>query len=431
MANLTNYWKKNDKENYSLFQFEKMNNTLATFPGRENLLEWFGRQSADIYDVNAHIHSPFSFSAFDDLEQAFRLASGEGVRVLGLNDFNTVEGYALFHELGMKYKIFPLFNIEFMGLLKDEQKKGIRVNDPNNPGRVYFSGKGLDFPVSFGSGSRQKIEVIIEEGHRQVREMTEKMNNLLNSLDSRLSVDFEIIKKNFTLGMVRERHIARAVHLLIDDRFRSPEAKSGFLKRLYNGIDPGADILYPASVENEIRARMLKSGGPAFVEEDPGAFLGLDEIISIILDGGGIPCYPVLLDDKNGWHTEFESDMQTLCSWLRARGIYCIELIPGRNDGTILEKFVLFFRDNGFIVLFGTEHNTPSLDPLRITSRGKVPLDDLLRETAFQGACVIAAHQYLRARGENGFESNGKNGSGEINELARLGRAVIEKYLNY
>jgi hypothetical protein len=409
-----------------------MSNILSRFPGREKILEWYGKYGGDdIYDVNAHIHSPFSFSAFNDLEQAFRLASGVGVRVLGLNDFNTTEGYALFHELGMKYKIFPLFNIEFMGLLRNEQKSGLRINDPNNPGRIYFSGKGLDFPVSIGSGSRQKIENIKEEGHRQVREMTEKMNELLNSLDNGLFIDFETIKKSLTLGMVRERHIARAVHLLIDERFSTPEQKKDFLRRLYDGKDPAADMLNPAAVENEFRARMLKSGGRAFVEEEPGAFLELDEIISIILDGGGIPCYPVLLDDKNGWHTEFESDMEALCSWLRSRSIRCIELIPGRNDQAILKKFVLFFRENGFIVLFGTEHNTPLLDPLRVTARGEVPLDDRLREIAFQGACVVAAHQYLRARNEKGFESTGYKANGDqIDELARLGKAVIENFFN-
>jgi len=29
--------------------------------------------------------------------------------------------------------IFPLFNIEFISLLKKEQKEGVRINDPNNP----------------------------------------------------------------------------------------------------------------------------------------------------------------------------------------------------------------------------------------------------------------------------------------------------------
>jgi hypothetical protein len=39
---------------------------------------------------------------------------------------------------GLKYKIFPLFNIEFMALQKDLQEQNIRVNDPANPSHLFF-----------------------------------------------------------------------------------------------------------------------------------------------------------------------------------------------------------------------------------------------------------------------------------------------------
>jgi len=41
--------------------------------------------------------------------------------------------------------------------------------------------------------------------------------------------------------------------------------------------------------------------------------------------------------------------------------IGCIELIPGRNDATHLERFVNFFHEKGFVVLLGTEHNAPDM----------------------------------------------------------------------
>ena len=40
-----------------------------------------------------------------------------------------------------------LFNIEFISLNVEDQKNGIRVNDPSNPGRTYLSGKGLTSPL--------------------------------------------------------------------------------------------------------------------------------------------------------------------------------------------------------------------------------------------------------------------------------------------
>ena len=88
---------------------------------------------------------------------------------------------------------------------------------------------------------------------------------------------------------------------------------------------------------------------------------------------------------------------------LKNLGIECIELIPGRNDFNILKNFVEFFHKKGFIITFGTEHNTPEMIPLTVTARGSVPLDESLKRIAWEGACVIAAHQYLRADGRQGY----------------------------
>ena len=41
-----------------------------------------------IPDVNAHLHTPYSFSAFVDVVDALDRAATEGVRVVGINDFN-------------------------------------------------------------------------------------------------------------------------------------------------------------------------------------------------------------------------------------------------------------------------------------------------------------------------------------------------------
>lgn len=404
---------------------------LDKFPDSQTLLEWYEKSgNKKIYNVNGHIHSPYSFSAFDDLEQAFKMAVEEGVRVLGINDFNTTEGYQEFYHLSSKYNVFPLFNIEFMGLMKDEQRKGIRINDPNNPGRIYFSGKGLDYPVSIGKESEKQISGIINESHRQVKAMTMKLNEHLKDVFPGMKLDFDDIRKKYTRGMVRERHLARALRLMVFENIESATERAAFFKNLYGGKEPAAEMDNNTAVENEIRSRLLKAGGLAFVEEDPEAFLELNQIISIITDAGGIPCYPVLLDDANGRFTEFEGDMESLYKSLKSYNVSCIELIPGRNDHDILKRFVSWFREKGYTVLFGTEHNSPSLEPLNVSTRGGVTLDEELRLVSYEGACDIAAHQYLRSKGEEGyvFSSEGA-GDKERKEFAQLGKAVIEKFL--
>ena len=123
-------------------------NFLTNLPDTEELLNWYKKNKLSItWNVNGHVHSPYSFSAFKSIESMLSKAQEEDIKVLGINDFNVTDGYKEFCELSLIYKVFPLFNIEFITLSKDYQQRGILVNDRNNPGRIYFSGKGLKYPV--------------------------------------------------------------------------------------------------------------------------------------------------------------------------------------------------------------------------------------------------------------------------------------------
>ncbi len=96
-----------------------------------------------------------------------------------------------------------------------------------------------------------------------------------------------------------------------------------------------------------------------------------------------------------------------------------------------MKNFVHFFHEKGFIITFGTEHNTPEMIPLTVTTRGSVPLDESLKKIAWEGACIIAAHQYLRADGRQGYVlPDGTHSKKQMKELANLGQLIIEFFLN-
>jgi hypothetical protein len=341
------------------------------------------------------------------------------------------DGYDAFHKGCLVKKIFPLFNIEFIGLLKKEQKNGIRINDPNNPGRIYFSGKGLDYPFQLGWVQKMQLRAVRKESQQQIKAMISKLNVLLKKENSSLKLTYQNIKRNYAHDLVRERHIAQALKDLVMTTSHVAEEQLQFLENLYGGKKSKTGFSNIAALENEIRSNLLKSGGAAFVEEDQNSFLALGKIIKIIVKAGGIPCYPVLLDDASGKLTEYESDYTKLSESLSSLGIGCIELIPGRNDYSILKEFVEFFHAKGFIITFGTEHNTPEMLPLTVTCRGGVPLDDRMKRIGWEGACVIAAHQYLRADGRQGYVlPDGKHSREQMKDLVNLGQLVIEYYLN-
>jgi len=407
-------------------------NIFASFPSCEELVKKMnGNEGPSFRETNGHIHTPYSFSAFDKMETALIMAKEEKIAVLGINDFFVTDGYETFYKSCLRNNVFPLFNIEFVGLMKTEQKNGTRINDPNNPGRIYFCGKGLDYPFRAGLLDKIRLKKVIRESQNQVRMMIDKLNSLIEPIDSSLRITYEDIKDKYARELVRERHLAKAVRVLAMKNFNTSEEQLGFIETLYGGKKTKTGLDNPAALENEIRSNLLKSGGPAFVQEDESSFMELNRILKIIVNAGGIPCYPVLLDDPSGKFTEFENDAEKLCSTLSSLGIGCIELIPGRNDPSMLKDFVEFFHEKGFVITFGTEHNTPELIPLTVVSRGSVPLDESLKRIAWEGACVIAAHQYLRAQNRQGyFLDDGTISLKQKNGLAKLGHMVIEYYLN-
>jgi len=409
-----------------------MKTLLNNYPPENDLLRWSEKLAGkQPLKVNGHLHSPYSFSAFSNLEQMFKMATSENIKVLGINDFNTTDGYTEFFKLALKYKIFPLFNIEFMGMLADEQANGIRVNDPNNPGRTYFSGKGLRYPAQMDEKNKNILNSIVNKSFYQLEEIISNLNDFLQQIGSDIRIGIDEIRKKWAKELVRERHIAKALRIKIFEEFSTDEKRTIFLEKLLGDKVPKSLIDDVPALENEIRARLLKKGGVAYAKENEKVFPEIENVIEIIVNAGGIPCYPVLLDDKNGNFTEYESDPGKLLEKLKEKKVTSIELIPGRNDFNKLKEFVSFFDKNGFVITLGTEHNTPAMEPVTVSCRERKVLDRELVSISYRGTSVIAAHQYLHAQGREGYiHNNGTARTDEKEYFEQLGDAVIRKFIN-
>lgn len=402
------------------------------YPEERKLLAETVSGTDDLLLVNGHFHTPYSFSAFTEIRQVFEMALAEKVKVLGINDFYTTDGYEVFNKLAKEYHIFPLFNIEFMALQKDLQAAGVRVNDPNNPGRTYFSGKGLKYPVMLNAEMMGKLLQVQNESNRQTGEMIEKLNRWLKDLHEDFSFSFDTMKAKYAKNLLRERHIAKALREAVAEKYPSEEKQIAIWEKIFSGKAPKSPVSDFAGLENEIRGNLLKAGGKAFVPEDDKAFLSLEQVIELIIHAGGIPCYPVLLDNPSvaGEFTDFEGDYQQLYESLGAKNVYSLELIPGRNNPQILEAFVHFFNEKGFVITFGTEHNTPQLDPITVFGGDGEELSDTMKKIGYEGACVIAAHQYLLAKEKEGFlDASGKAKLDQRDEFVKLGNAVIKNFV--
>ena len=396
---------------------------LEQFPDRTTLLESYPSDHSVVsLKVNNHIHSPYSFSAFRTIEEAVQMADSEDVKILGINDFYVTEGYGEFIEKCRKHHIFPLLNIELIGISRKDQQSGIRVNDPGNPGRIYISGKGLAYPSILPVNQQEKLDRIVMESNKQVEKMVDLVNRWLEFQQVHISLSVKEIIEEYAMDSLRERHVAKALRMKIEQKSHNDDEFYKLLSQTYGGITSEKQRNDVAGLEDELRARLLKSGAPAFVPEDDKAFLSLEEIVGIIEDAGGIPTYPMLLDGAGGAFTEFEQNREQLLESLKDRGFYSIELIPLRNRIEVVKEYAEYFYENGFAVSFGTEHNSPARLPLTVSCKNMEPLDKKLMQISFYGVAFLAAHQYLCAKEGPGYER------GDRDEMELLGRAVLNHY---
>ncbi|MFP4163829.1 MAG: PHP domain-containing protein [Chitinispirillaceae bacterium] len=378
--------------------------------------------------ANTHIHSPYSFSSFDSIEQMARLGSEQNMDILGINDFNTCKGYDEFRSACAEKGIYPLFNIEFITRDTATLEAGKRWNSGSHPGAMYLCGKALNYPVRFCENTRNLLASLWKGTQDHIWKIIHRLNDHLEHCGLETEFDYNRIRSEYAKSTVRERHLARALYQELLARFPHEKTLEERFRTLFRDSSYSADVNDATSVQSDIIKRLFSPGCPAYVKKN-GWEISFDQAKKIILEAGGIPCYPFLADDKAGF-TEMEKDPHRLAHQLLDRGIHAVEFISPRTSFEVLKEYVSVFEEHHFCILFGTEHNTPEILPLLPAARDGVPFDSRLQETFSRGVCILAAHQELQSQSLTGFV----NDTGEklveenqIDEFRKTGEEAIRK----
>lgn len=345
---------------------------------------------------NCHIHLPPNFSAFTTVEQAVEEAASQGLALLGASNYYDFRVYKRLAQLAEDRGVFALFGLEVVTMQFDLQARGIKVNDPGNPGKTYLCAKAcrlLDDPPPKAQALLDEIRTGDEQ---RMRTMAELLNENLEGVD----LDYDTIVAAVALQadvapstvVLQERHLAEAAYRDL--------ARAGVAHEF--GDDPLAGPL-------ALRGALMKAGKPAYVEEP---FVTFEQGVELARETGGVPCYPVLADGVDPV-TGFEADPAALAEALLEHGIAAAEFIPNRNLTSVLEQYVPALREAGILVSAGTEHNTRGLIPL-VPECKDGPVPDSCQAIFWEGACVLAAHQVGGGFGER-----------DLNEMAAEGAKVL------
>ncbi|MEI7837544.1 MAG: hypothetical protein WCK05_14185, partial [Planctomycetota bacterium] len=387
-----------------------MEEALAALRGSGSVDQMIAQAAAGLAPAvrpasNSHIHLPPNFSAFESVRQAVELAAHQGVGAVGVSNYYDYDVYGEFVAEARRHGIFPLFGLEVISLVDDLVAGKVKVNDPNNPGRMYICGKGITKFCPMTPRAAERIGQIRACDDARMAEMTALTakvffaNGVDTQLDAAAVIDRIVARHGCRREVVtiQERHIAQAFQERLFDLV--PEGQRVAKLNAIFGVATKASATDAVKIQGEIRTHLMKAGRPAFVTE---TFLNRPEAVELILELGGIPCYPTLADGTDPV-CEYEAPVERLIASLQADGVTCVEFIPIRNKPDVLSAYVKAIRAAGLVVAAGTEHNTLdvlALDPQCVKGLA-VPED--LKDIFWEGTCVTAAHQFLNLHGRCGF----------------------------
>jgi hypothetical protein len=388
---------------------------------------------------NAHLHLPPNFSAFTTVAQAMELADKEGCRIVGASNYYDYGAYGDFAAQARKRNVFPLFGLEIICMIEDLREAGTKINDPGNPGKMYICGKGITKFEKMTPEAERILGVIRKSDSERTRLMVEKLAGILaergvpNKLDAEAVIDMVVRRHGVARETVflQERHVAQAIQEFLFASVPVEKRLEVFARVL--GTTPklkGAEDF--VGLQNELRSQLMKAGKAGYVAE---TFVDFVPAMRLIRELGGFASYPILADGNNPV-CPFEDPAEKLVANLKAREIYAAELITGRNSLPVVMKYAKAVRSAGLIVTAGTEHNTLDLIAMEPVCLKNEPVPAELKDIFYEGACVIAAHQFLTAHEETGYvDVNGKLNPGygspedRIGAFTKLGDRVIRKYL--
>jgi hypothetical protein len=354
---------------------------------------------------NTHLHVPPNFSAFTTVEDAVETSAREGVKVIGTSNFHDFGVYDRFEAAARKHGLAALFGLEFISLLEDEQRDGVKINDPANPGRAYICGKGIPAPTDPSAETKAFMDAAKVSNEERTSAMIDLIRDLFAKAGLEVDVTYQSIVDAVALRadvpaewvVLQERHVALGFQVALFEA-RPAEARAAFLEKVY-GQAPHSAPDDPIATQGELRSRLMKAGCPAFIEETPVLFT---DALKFVRGLGAIAVYPTLADGVIPI-CGYEDPVEDLIERMAGHDIYGAELIPVRNTPEVVDKYVKTWRDAGIFVMVGTEHNTQERIPVAPTCLHSVELSDDVKDITWEGTCVVAAHQHLMQQGKTGY----------------------------
>ena len=357
--------------------------------------------------VNLHSHSFYSFNAlgYSPSHIVWR-ARREGLSVVGLVDFDVLDGVDEFLRAGRRLGIPAVAGIETRAYIPEFKTR--EINSPGEPGITYHMGIGFLRSAIEGAEAADFARALREGARARNMAMVGRVNPVLDPV----ALDYEAdVLPLSPSGTPTERHLCVAYQDKAAAVFPDREARAAFWsERLGTSLEAtSAMIDDPVKLQATIRAKTMKRGGVGYMEPAPESFPLMTDMNRFVAKLGAIPTITWLDGTSRG-----EQDIDELVELHVAAGAAALNIIPDRNWNIAnpatkalkvakLHAIVRMADARGLPISVGTEMNAPGL---KFVDTFDAPELRPVVGSFLRGAWILRGHAVAMERDGRGYLSD-------------------------
>lgn len=352
--------------------------------------------------ANMHCHTFFSFNAFGYSPARLAwLGREEGLELMGIVDFDVLDAVSEFLDACDLTGVRASAGIETRVYLPEFATR--EINSPGEPGVCYHMAIG--FTSSEVAPAAQKI---VDELRQQSAQRNRGLVARVNAYLDPVTIDYESDVLPLTpAGNATERHIVSAY--IQAAQSQAPDPVAFWAERLdMPAARVRAQMDAGAAFQNMVRSKLMKRGGPGYVQPDSDTFPRVERLHELAELCYALPC-AAWLDGLS----EGEQAMEELLTLLVGKGVVALNIVPDRNWNIADPKLQAIKRQKLYeVVDLAQQFALPLNVGTEMNSYGQKLVDDFdaealapVRDAFLDGAYFIYGHTVMQRWLGMGFQS--------------------------